>query len=156
MEGEDDVEGVELGAGDGEGEPNEDGVEDNAELEDVDGCHLSGVVFQLVEAFFFAVEGGDGGVLMFGSDRILIIGGGGVLVVDVGARVGEVVFAWGVDGGAGGGAVGGGAFGTGALIVGVRVAKRGEAHGHELDEEQRENGHQNDTFSPIIFRDGSR
>ena len=46
MEDEDDVEGDEFGAGDGESEADEDGVEDDAEFEDEDGGHLSGVVFK--------------------------------------------------------------------------------------------------------------
>ena len=37
MEDEDDVQGVEFGARDGEGEPDEDAVEDDAEFEDRDG-----------------------------------------------------------------------------------------------------------------------
>lgn len=46
VEDEDDVEGFELVAGDGEGEADKDGVEDDAELEDEDGRHLRGVVFE--------------------------------------------------------------------------------------------------------------
>ena len=45
MEDEDDVEGVELLTGDGQGQANEDGVEYDAEFEDEDGRHLGGVVF---------------------------------------------------------------------------------------------------------------
>ena len=46
MEDEDDVEGCEGGGGsDGEGEADEDGVENHAEFEDEDGGHLGGVVF---------------------------------------------------------------------------------------------------------------
>ena len=48
MEDEDDVEGFELFASDGEGEADEDGVEYYAEFEDEDGGHLGGVVFYCV------------------------------------------------------------------------------------------------------------
>ena len=40
MEDQDDVEGVEFCAGHGERQPDEDGVEDDAELQDEDGRHL--------------------------------------------------------------------------------------------------------------------
>ena len=113
VEDEDDVEDCEFGAGDGEGQADEDGVEDDAEFEDEDGSHLGGVVF--------------GG--------LSVVGGGGV-DVGVGARVAEVVVARRVavalvfafaclvrDG-------------VGVLqlllfrVVRVRVAGFGEAHGH--------------------------
>ena len=61
MEDEDDVEGVEGGAGDGEGEADEDGVEDYAEFEDEDCGHLGGVVFYVVGGLGGGVGGGWGG-----------------------------------------------------------------------------------------------
>jgi len=79
VEDEDDVEGVEGGAGDGEGEADEDGVEDYAEFEDEDCGHLGGVVFDVVGGF--GVVGGLGGGVGGGW------GGGGV-VLDVFAGVG--------------------------------------------------------------------
>ena len=44
MEDENNVENVELVTCDGERETDEDGVEDDAEFENEDGCHLSGEV----------------------------------------------------------------------------------------------------------------
>lgn len=86
MESEDDVEGVEFGAGDGEGEADEDGVEDYAEFEDEDCGHLRGVVF------YVGVRG-----LVVGGGRLgIVVGGvlgGAVVVLDVFACVAEVVFA---------------------------------------------------------------
>ena len=85
MEYEDDVEGVEFLACDCEGEADEYGVEYHAEFEDEYCCHLRRVVFYFVRGF-----------LEFGGDGWVLRGFGGVLVivVDVLAGVGEVVFAW--------------------------------------------------------------
>ena len=84
VEDQDDVEGVEFLPCDREGEADEDGVEDDAEFEDAYGGHLCGVVFYLVRRNGeFGVDGWflEGGVVL-------------VVVVDVIAGVGEVVFAW--------------------------------------------------------------
>lgn len=48
MEDEDDVEGVELLARDGKSKSDKDGMKDDAELEDEDCRHLSGVVFDVL------------------------------------------------------------------------------------------------------------
>ena len=100
VEDEHDVEGGELGAGDGEGEADKDGVEDDAELEDEDGRHLRAVV-------------GRGFVLVDLQ-----------VVVDVLARVAEVVVAGGVavlGAGGGKGAVSGrGGRGARGILVRVR------------------------------------
>ena len=118
VEGQHDVEGGEFGAGDGEGQADEDGVEYHAEFEDEDGRHLRGGVF-----------GGAGG-------------GGGGGGRGVGACVAEVVVAGGVgrggvfgfeglDGGAEWDGVGVGVvFGVVGVGVGVGVGRVGEAHGH--------------------------
>ena len=80
VEDEDDVEGWEFGAGDGEGQADEDGVEDYAEFEDEDCCHLGAEIF----------DGRGGGVR--GAAGFLGVG------VVVRARVAEVVDAAGVGG----------------------------------------------------------
>lgn len=147
MEDEDDVEGAELVAGDGEGEADEDGVEDDAELEDEDGRHLGRVVLDP----FAAV-----GVLGF---HIIVAVGVVMVVILVRAVVAEVVVAGGAGGDdarfalrLGGGVavlefVGGGGGGVGAVEGGV-------AHGHELGEEEEEDGHQGDPLNPRVVCDG--
>ncbi len=85
VEDEDGVEGCEGGAGDGEGEADEDGVEYYAEFEDEDGGHLGGVVFYFVVGvgcWGFGVGVGEGGGLGGG-----FWGGGGGVVFDVFACV---------------------------------------------------------------------
>ena len=87
MEDQDDVEGDEFRSGDREGEADEDGVENDAEFEDANGCHLRGVVFYFVRGLFVFMDGG-----FYGSGAALVV----VIVVDVVSGVGEVVFARGV------------------------------------------------------------
>ena len=159
VEDEDGVKCVELWAGDGEGEPDEYGVEDDAKFEDKDCSHLRRVVFYFVQSGAFvhvccACEGG-----FFGRSRGDHRRGGGV--VDVGARVGEVVFARGV-------VVAGRGFwracsvleGVAAgrvmfVVVGGCTAKGGEAHGHQFDDEQDEDCHKGYAFHPGVVCDGS-
>lgn len=84
MKDQDYVEGVEFLSCDCEGEANEYGVEYHAKLEDEYGGHLCRVVFYFVERFFeFSVDD-----WFFGGRVVLVI------VVDVLAGVGEVVFTW--------------------------------------------------------------
>lgn len=92
VEDEDDVEGCEFLAGDGEGEADEDGVEDDAELEDEDGRHLRGVVLDPAAA-----------VRVRGFRVVVVVVAAVVVVVaHVLATVTEVVFAGGVAGGTAG------------------------------------------------------
>ena len=37
------------------------------------------------------------------------------------------------------------------VVAGVRVGKRREAHSHDLDEEEDEDGHQGDAFYPVVL-----
>ncbi len=149
VEHQDDVEGVELLTGDREGEADEDGVEYHAEFEDAYGRHLRGVVFYFV-----------GRSLEFGVDGWFL--GGGVVwvvvVVDVVAGMGEVVFAWGmflaVRKGADAADLEGGVAVLAFLFVFVMgVSERGEcgeAHGHQLDEEEDKDGHECYAFGPVV------
>lgn len=78
------VEGVEFLSCDCEGKANEYGVEYHAELEDEYCGHLRRVVFYFVRRFVgFGVDG------WFLGGRVVLI-----IVIDVFAGVGEVVFAW--------------------------------------------------------------
>lgn len=84
MEYQDYIEGVEFFSCDSEGEADEYGVEYHAELEDEYGCHLRRVVLYFVRRF---ARFGMGGWFLGG--RFVL-----VIVVDVLAGMGEVVFAW--------------------------------------------------------------
>lgn len=143
MEDEDDVQGDEFRSGDGEGEADEDGVKDDAELEDEDGSKLGGV----------GLSQGVGGR---GVRVQLAVG-------NVGALVAEVVFAArvGVSG----------AFDVlgsflavleaqvvrvrAAVAVGVVVvtAKFAVAHHHQLEEEHDEDDHESNAFGPWVDGD---
>ena len=133
VEDEHHVQGVELGAGDGEGEPDEDGVEDDAEFEDEDCGHLRGVVFDFVRGVVDWDWGeeveGDGSFGVGWGCWVVVGFGGWVVVVDVGAGVGEMV----VSGRVGGGVAGArwvGSFCEGFFVVGVGVAEGGVPHCH--------------------------
>ena len=84
MEYQDYVEGVEFLSRDCESKADEDRVEYHAEFEDTYCCHLRGVVFYFMRRLF-----------KFGADD-WFLGGRGILVVvvDVVAGMGEVIFAW--------------------------------------------------------------
>ena len=144
MEDEDDVEGLEFLACDGEGEAYEDGVEHDAEFEDEDGRHLRRVVLDWPETVLFDVR----------------------LVFAMFTRVSQVVGARGMNGrytsarpdwrpgvlerfgGCGGEVVSVG-------IVFVFPTKGCVAHGHQFDEEEHEDRHQRYPFHPSIFRNGT-
>ena len=42
------------------------------------------------------------------------------------------------------------------VVVGVGVAEGGESHGHQFGEEEDEDGHEGDSFGPVVFCYGSR
>ena len=130
MKEEDHVERVEFFTGHGEREADEDGMEHDPELKDEDGRHLRGVVFR--PAVFMPFE----------------------VVIDVFSGVAQVVFPGSV---AGGGRDGvdprRDGVGVGVDIVTV-VVEGSVSHRHELGEEEKKDGHENDAFDPIIFRNG--
>ena len=103
VEDEDDVEGGEFVAGDGEREADEDGVEDHAEFEDEDGCQLGGVVFHVAGSGVVGLlrSGRVRGCYVACSCRHTRAAGRWpvlVLVFDVIVCVGEVIFPWGMAG----------------------------------------------------------
>ena len=161
VEDEHDVERVELGPGHGEREADEDGMEDDAELEDEDARHARGVVFEE------GVHGRRVGAFVI-ECRLLIPN------ALVGSCVTEMVFAGDVvDAGAAAAAALGVARGGllvefGAVmvaggevlercfvIVQVRGGKDVVAHDHQLDEEEDEDGHQGNAFDPVVLGDGA-
>ena len=129
MEDEHDVEGIELLAGDGEGQADEDGVEDDAEFEDEDCRHLSRVVLPRLILVVL-------GIMVFSRVAEMVVPGcvPMPLVLRRSASVGEIMVAFGVF-----------------LFVGV--SEGGEAHGHEFGEEEGEDGHEHDAFHPAVLRD---
>lgn len=171
MEDQHDVEGSKLIAGDGQCQTDENRVEDDTELEDEQGGHLSGVILAEDTGSLF---------LHFGPSS-------SHLVVDVRASMAEVVVTTGVRSR---GAVGctradtrrqlerrlGLVDSLGLLAISKRlrldtqvivvlklvivsvtvaVAKLGISHCHKLDKEQHEYCHQDNTLDPTVVLDGS-
>lgn len=142
VEDEDDVEGDELVARDGKRQADEDGVEDDAELEDEDGRQLRRVRFRDKAVLLPRV-----GELLVGNVlplmAVVVVArhvGMAVLALQVVrfARVGHCDFVLRVDAGDAGTAA---AFTVLFFVVVGVLAKVSVAHYHEFDEEDDENGH---------------
>ncbi len=144
MEDQDDIESLELVPCNRQGQADEDGVKDDTEFEDEDGCHLRRIVFDVLPA--------EADIVSF---RV------GVIVVVVFTIMAQVVLARHVCGG-GDTALAAGFESRGApafelvLVLSCVVMVEGcEAHSHELGEEKDEDCHEGDAFDPGILRDGS-
>ena len=136
------VQRLELLACNRQGQADKDGMEDDAEFEDEDGRHLRSIVLDVLPAVAHIVAFFEG-VIMLGMVTV----------------VAQVVFAWCVRGRANTSfAVKLGSRGTWAFqLVSIRrvVVENGEAHGHELGEEEDKDGHEGDAFDPGVVGDGA-
>ena len=141
VEDEDNVERGELFAGDGEGQSDEDGMEDDAELEDENGGELSGVrlrdealrlpvwaecrvvrvVALVAEVVLAAHMGGPRWCFVLGSALVLET----VLVV---VAVGVAM----------------------TMVVVMIASKFGVAHGHQLKEKHDKGSHESDRLGPWV------
>ena len=149
VEDEDDIQGCEFGAGDGESEADEDGVEDDAEFEDEDRGHLGRKVlggFVLVD-FEVVVDvlprmpqviipGCVSARLRSGADRKRKGGRcSGRIVMRV-ARTARTMRM--------------------SIVVFVGMTEGRVSHRHQFGEEEDKDGHQRDTLGPVVLRYGSR
>lgn len=136
VEDEHDVQGAELGAGDGQGQADEDGVEHDAKLEDEDGRHLCRKVLR----GFFSILGQllilvlPRVAKMVVSRRVSVVGIDGWFAGKGWRSFWKIVF-------------------FKIVIVIVIMAKGSITHSHKLREEEEEYRHEDDSLDPIIFGD---
>ena len=154
VEDEHDVEGDELLAGDGERQADEDGVEDDAEFEDEDGCELCRVGFR-DHVLRFPVR------REFRIGHVIALVAEVVVAADVGVRWGgfdvlgsrftvleaQVVA---VDGAVAVAVCVALALAVRVVVIGAKVAV---PHDHEFEEEHCEDGHEGDTLDPGVTCD---
>ena len=169
VENEDNIEGIELLTSNSQSQSDEDRMEDDSKLEDEKSSHLGSVRF-----------GDDAGSL-----RLSLGLSGRELIVNVRTSMAQVVITASVRSGrtmSGARASTCSVHLVGRIglvmdfrllginkglrhdtqvilrlmiIMPMAVSELGIAHGHELDKEQHEDGHENDTFDPIVVSDGA-
>lgn len=155
MEDEHNVESDELIASNSKGQTDEDGVEDDAKLENKDGCELRGIrLWHDTTSFPVAIDLRVGDVVTLMAE-VVFATEMRVGVIPVRIWLGEVGLGFSNTSGVGRRRA---CVVTAivCMVVAVTRAKVSITHGHELEKEHDEDDHEDNAFNPGVLGDNAR